>query len=134
MSTAIVERKQKRFRDDLFLGHPRFIPKLNGPRGKGEAWSVATGGWVPTAYLFPTYIFDPFLGELIDGHINDLDGKALHFAPKAAPRGSYLYFHTCCSVWKKEFLANPDCDDAAEFWDRFLGHLNTLWPAKYVFK
>lgn len=63
---------------------------------------------------------------------SDLEGSYLEFAGSSKSRLMYYYFQTCCSVWKQEYLADPECKDQAEFWARFRQHISTLWPARFV--
>lgn len=62
----------------------------------------------------------------------DLEGRQVQFNADNWPWAVSLYFHCCCSVWKKEYLADPNCNDPAEFWARFQEHMSSLWSKNYV--
>lgn len=64
--------------------------------------------------------------------LKDLDGKELLFRNTKPPGHRYLYFHTCCAVWKQVCLANPDPRNLHAFWASFYQHITTLWPAEFV--
>lgn len=64
--------------------------------------------------------------------VGDLDGKEMIFMRYTRPFHRYLFYHACCCVWKKEYLANPQYNDPAEFWHRFMKRISTLWPGWYV--
>lgn len=64
--------------------------------------------------------------------LKDLDGKTLQFRTAPHPGHAYLYFHTCCAVWKQVYLTSPDPKNLDEFWASFYQHITTLWPEAYV--
>lgn len=82
----------------------------------------------------PLYAKDPKFKSRAGDVARDLDGRELAFVVGNRPQPIGLYFQCCCSVWKRERLADPECEDPAEFWARFLRHMSSLWSASYVKK
>lgn len=64
--------------------------------------------------------------------VGDLEGSRLDFADAQPINPMYLLFQTCCAVWKKEYLADPQKKDAANFYARFDRHVASLWPDKLI--
>lgn len=64
----------------------------------------------------------------------DLDEIQLVFGNAYRPRTTFLYFQSCCAVWKKTYLDNPDCDDEADFAARFVSEISQYWHPDYVKK
>lgn len=62
----------------------------------------------------------------------ELDGKLLTFGNTNRPRKVYLYFQSCCAVWKNVYSENPECDDEADFTKRFLSRISEFWGPEYV--
>lgn len=58
--------------------------------------------------------------------VRDLDGEPLEFRSNARLNVHSCYFHSCCAMWKKTFLEQPD-RPAQEFWEVFQSRMDDLW-------
>lgn len=70
--------------------------------------------------------------DLPELSVAQLDGKQLSLGNGSGPMHGAIYFHSCCAVWKKTFLENPQYKDEADFAARFLGNILEYWPRSYV--
>lgn len=79
----------------------------------------------PSHANFPKEKVSEILGK-------DLDEQRLSFRTHTRPLDSLLYFHTCCAVWKKTCLENPDISDCGEFEAAFIENMIELWGKEMV--
>lgn len=66
--------------------------------------------------------------------IEQIDNKELIFGNDNRPKIVFFYFQSCCAVWKKTYLDNPDCDDEADFAARFLNEMSQYWHPEIIKK
>lgn len=61
-----------------------------------------------------------------------LDDSQLRWSNNHRPKLSFLYLRSCCAVWKKTYLEDPECDDETDYAKRFLRNISEYWHPQFV--